>query len=81
MVNLPMVAETGPEPGASWLQKVGSFVLYTQLMVLQEEGVLNILSKPSITTQNHCSHYPGSGKEVPYCDGGWKVRDRLNRQY
>jgi type IV pilus assembly protein PilQ len=47
-------------------QKMGSFVLYAQLMALQEQGVLNILSKPSITTQNHQKAIIRSGKEVPY---------------
>jgi type IV pilus assembly protein PilQ len=35
-------------------------------MALQEQGVLNILSKPSITTQNHQKAIIKSGKEVPY---------------
>lgn len=65
VVDLPMVGETGLNLGLM-AQKMGSFVLYTQLMALQEEGVLNILSKPSITTQNHQKAIIRSGKEVPY---------------
>jgi type IV pilus assembly protein PilQ len=65
VVNLPMVAETGMNLGVM-AQKMGSFVLYAQLMALQEQGVLNILSKPSITTQNHQKAIIRSGKEVPY---------------
>jgi len=65
VVNLPMVGSTGLNLGIM-AQKMGSFVLYTQLMALQEEGVLNILSKPSITTQDHQKAIIRSGKEVPY---------------
>ncbi len=65
VVNLPMVGDTGLNLGVM-AQKMGSFVLYAQLMALQEEGVLNILSKPSITTQNHQKAIIRSGKEVPY---------------
>ncbi len=65
VVNLPMVGETGLNLGIM-AQKMGSFVLYAQLMALQEEGMLNILSKPSITTQDHQKAIIRSGKEVPY---------------
>ena len=65
VVNLPMLGTTGLNLGIM-AQKMGSFVLYTQLMALQEEGVLNILSKPSITTQDHQKAIIRSGKEVPY---------------
>jgi len=65
VVNLPAIASTGMNLGIM-AQKMGSFVLYTQLMALQEEGVLNILSKPSITTQNHQKAVIKSGKEIPY---------------
>lgn len=65
VVSLPAIAETGLNLGLM-AQKMGSFVLYTQLMALQEQGVLNILSKPSITTQNHQKAIIKSGKEVPY---------------
>lgn len=60
-----MVGETGLNLGIM-AQKMGSFVLYAQLMALQEEGMLNILSKPSITTQDHQKAIIRSGKEVPY---------------
>lgn len=65
VVNLPLMGNTGLNLGIM-AQKMGSFVLYTQLMALQEEGVLNILSKPSITTQDHQKAIIRSGKEVPY---------------
>jgi len=47
-------------------QKVGSYVLYTQLMALEEEGKLHILSKPSITTLDHRKAVIKSGREIPY---------------
>jgi type IV pilus assembly protein PilQ len=65
VVNLPAIAATGMNLGIM-AQKMGSFVLYTQLIALQEEGVLNILSNPSITTQNHQKAIIKSGKEIPY---------------
>jgi len=65
VVNLPIDGTTGLNLGIM-AQKMGSFVLYTQLMALQEEGVLNILSKPSITTQDHQKAVIESGKEIPY---------------
>jgi type IV pilus assembly protein PilQ len=65
VVNLPAIAATGMNLGIM-AEKMGSFVLYTQLIALQEEGVLNILSNPSITTQNHQKAIIKSGKEIPY---------------
>ncbi|MCF8126029.1 MAG: type IV pilus secretin PilQ [Desulfotignum sp.] len=65
VVSLPMIGQTGINLGIM-AQKMGSYVLYTQLMALQEDGVLNILSKPSITTQNHQKAVIKSGKEIPY---------------
>ena len=56
-------------PGMSWgvmAQKVGEYVLYAQLLALEEEGKLNILSKPSITTMDHRKAVIKSGKEVPF---------------
>ena len=47
-------------------QHVGDFLLYTQLTALEEEGKLNILSKPSITTMDHRKAIIESGKEVPF---------------
>lgn len=47
-------------------QHVGDFLLYTQLTALEEEGKLNILSKPSITTMDNRKAIIESGKEVPF---------------
>lgn len=65
VVNLPVIGNTAINLGLM-AQKMGSHVLYTQLMALQEQGVLNIISKPSITTRNHQKAIIKSGKEVPY---------------
>lgn len=47
-------------------QNIGSYMLYAQLTALQEEGKLNILSNPSITTMDHKRATIESGKEVPF---------------
>jgi type IV pilus assembly protein PilQ len=47
-------------------EKIGEHLLYTQLSALEEEGKLNILSKPSITTMDHRTAIIESGKEVPF---------------
>jgi len=65
IVNLPIAATTGMTLGVM-TQKIGEFVLYTQLLALEEQGMLNILSKPSITTLNHPKAIIKSGKEVPF---------------
>jgi len=68
IVNLPLSAAasgTGMTLGLM-AQKVGDYVLYTQLLALEEEGKLNILSKPSITTLDHRKAVIKSGREVPY---------------
>ena len=65
IVNLPIAATTGMTLGVM-TQKIGEFVLYTQLLALEEQGMLNILSKPSITTLNHRKAIIKSGKEVPF---------------
>jgi len=68
IVNLPLSAAsagTGMTLGVM-AQKVGSPVLYIQLLALEEEGNLNILSKPSITTLDHRKAVIKSGREVPY---------------
>jgi type IV pilus assembly protein PilQ len=65
IVNLPIGALTGMSLGVM-AQKVGEYVLYAQLLALEEQGRLNILSKPSITTLDHRQAIIKSGKEVPY---------------
>ena len=47
-------------------QRIGDYLLYAQLTALEEEGELNILSKPSITTMDHRKAVIKSGKEVPF---------------
>ncbi len=66
VVNLP-ISSTGTGMSLGLMaQKAGEFVLYTQLLALEEEGKLNILSKPSITTLDHRKAVIKSGKEVPF---------------
>lgn len=65
IVDLPIAAATGMTLGVM-AQKVGEYVLYAQLLALEEEGRLNILSKPSITTLDHRLAVIKSGKEVPF---------------
>jgi type IV pilus assembly protein PilQ len=65
IVNLPIAASTGMALGIM-AQKVGEYVLYAQLLALEQQGMLNILSKPSITTLNHRKAIIKSGKEVPF---------------
>ncbi len=47
-------------------ENIGNFLLYAQLTALQEEGKLNILSKPSITTLDNQKAIIESGREIPY---------------
>jgi type IV pilus assembly protein PilQ len=48
------------------VQEVGSHLLAVQLSALQEDGELNILSSPSITTLDNQSAVIESGDEVPF---------------
>jgi type IV pilus assembly protein PilQ len=48
------------------IEEVGSHLLAVQLSALQEEGELNILSSPSITTLDNQSALIESGEEVPF---------------
>lgn len=65
IVNLPTMAATGMTLGVM-ARKAGEYVLYAQLLALEEQGRLNILSKPSITTLDHRIAIIKSGKEVPF---------------
>jgi type IV pilus assembly protein PilQ len=65
IVNLPTMAATGMTLGVM-AQKAGEYVLYAQLLALEEQGRINILSKPSITTLDHRVAVIESGKEVPF---------------
>ena len=46
--------------------KIGSNILEVQLSALQTEGVLNILSSPSITTLDNQTAFTENGERVPY---------------
>ncbi|HBE94985.1 MAG TPA: type IV pilus secretin PilQ [Desulfovibrio sp.] len=46
--------------------KVGGSILEVQLKALQDEGKLNIISSPSITTLDNQKAYTESGARVPY---------------
>jgi len=70
-INLPSsentsVADLGGMTIGLMQHKIGDYLLYAQLNALEEEGELNILSKPSITTMDHRKAIIKSGKEVPY---------------
>ncbi len=65
IVSLPISGTSGMALGVM-AQKVGEYVLYAQLLALEEEGKLNIISKPSITTLDHRKAIIKSGKEVPF---------------
>ncbi|WDP90797.1 MAG: type IV pilus secretin PilQ [Desulfobacter sp.] len=66
IVNFPVdVAASGMSLGVM-TQKIGEYALYAQLTALEEEGELNILSKPSITTLDHRKATIESGEEVPF---------------
>jgi type IV pilus secretin PilQ/predicted competence protein len=47
-------------------EKIGESILAVQLSALQEDGKLNILSSPSITTLDNQQAIIESGKEVPF---------------
>jgi type IV pilus assembly protein PilQ len=47
-------------------EKIGEYLLDVQLSALQEEGKLNILSSPSITTVDNQRAIIESGAEVPF---------------
>ncbi|MCK5100085.1 MAG: type IV pilus secretin PilQ, partial [Desulfobacteraceae bacterium] len=65
VVNLPISAAT-PVTFGILAENIGNFRLYAQLSALEEDGELNILSKPSITTMDHRKAIIKSGKEVPF---------------
>ncbi|MBN2283452.1 MAG: type IV pilus secretin PilQ [Deltaproteobacteria bacterium] len=47
-------------------QKIGSYVLDVQLSALEQDGKVNILSRPSITTLDNQTAFTESGEKVPY---------------
>ena len=63
----PLVATTATGMTLGYvLEEVGKNLLTVQLSALQEEGKLNILSSPSITTLDNQKATIEAGKEVPY---------------
>jgi len=66
-VNLPVDVMTG---GGSALGlmfgTIGGNILDMQLMALQREGKLNILSSPSITTLDNQMAFTENGEKIPY---------------
>ncbi len=64
IVNLPAAA--GASTFGLILQNTGKFLLAAQLTALQDEGKLNILSSPSITTLDNQTAMIESGRDVPY---------------
>ncbi len=70
--NLGSLMSTLADAGTSGLslglmtEKIGQFALYTQLTALQEDGKINILSKPSISTMDHHKATIESGQDVPF---------------
>ncbi len=65
IVNLPVEAAAASSLGFLY-QNVGKFLLSAQLTALQQEGKLNILSSPSITTLDNLTAMIESGRDVPF---------------
>lgn len=76
-VNFPATLDTAAGFALGYIaERVGESVLSLQLSALQNEGKVNILSSPSITTLDNQEATIESGKEVPYQsvdDGNVKV--------
>lgn len=68
VVDLPAQPLSGFEPFSLGLiyQNVGDVLLTAQLSALQDSGKLNILSSPSITTQDNKTATIESGEEIPF---------------
>jgi type IV pilus assembly protein PilQ len=68
VVDLPARGLGGFEPftlGAIY-QNIGDVLLTAQLSALQDQGKLNILSSPSITTLDNQTAYIESGQDIPF---------------
>jgi type IV pilus assembly protein PilQ len=65
IINLPVEAAAASSIGFLY-QNVGKFLLSAQLTALQQEGKLNILSSPSITTLDNMTAMIESGRDVPF---------------
>ena len=66
IVSLPADIATGLTLGYQLQDIASNYILNMQLSALQEEGKLNILSTPSITTLDNQPAAIESGREVPY---------------
>ena len=65
VVNLPLSAARATSLGFIY-QNVGKALLAAQLTALQDEGKLNILSSPSITTLDNQQALIESGRDIPF---------------
>ena len=66
-VNLPVDVMTGGGAALGLMfGTVGGNILDMQLMALEQEGKVNILSSPSITTLDNQMAFTENGKKVPY---------------
>ena len=68
VVDLPAAGLSGFNPFTLGLiyQNLGDVLLNVQLSALQDQGKLNILSSPSITTLDNQTAYIESGQDVPF---------------
>jgi len=68
VVDLPAQSLSGFEPFSLGViyQNIGDVLLTAQLSALQDSGKLNILSSPSITTQDNKTATIESGEEIPF---------------
>ncbi len=68
VVDLPANPIAGLDPFTLGLvyQNIGDVLLSVQLSALQDQGKLNILSSPSITTLDNQTAYIESGQDVPF---------------
>jgi type IV pilus assembly protein PilQ len=68
VVDLPAPSLSGFEPFSLGLiyQNIGDALLSAQLTALQDQGKLNILSTPSITTLDNQTAFIESGADIPF---------------
>lgn len=66
IANFPIDAFSSGLSLGIMAESIGNFRLYAQLSALEEEGEINIVSRPSITTMDHRKAVIKSGKEVPF---------------
>jgi type IV pilus assembly protein PilQ len=64
--NFPVDVASGGGSLGLLFGKLGGNVLDVQLMALQSDGQLNILSSPSITTLDNQTAFTENGEKVPY---------------